>query len=242
MTKVVNMSDAMSKALLTSEILEDFHEYVTGDLWTLTASNSGTCVVKDEANGVVTLDGADGSVGDNDESYLHTTKDQFLFAPSKPLDGTFRVQYAEGATNIYNVFVGFSSAALANLLQDNGGGPAATQSGAYFYKVDGGLNWNVGYGLGATQTLVELTAANSHDGNVHVAGSSSFQNLRIISQPISAQKCDFMFYIDGILVYKMKDKDITSAAAMKAVVGVKNGADTTVETIDIDGIFISQTR
>ncbi len=241
--KLLSIPSIVDLALLTAVLLDDFRYYVTGDLWTSTLTDSGSVTVEDSANGVIAITPSDGTVANNDEAYVFTTKDNFLFAPSKPLDVTSLVQFTEGATDDANIFVGFSSAAIANTLVDDGAGPPANYSGACFFKVDGGLNWHVEFSNATTQETVELTAANSLDGVAHVAGTASaFQALRIVTQPTSSQKMDLMFFIDGTLVYKMKDKDITSAAAMKYGYGIKNGAATTVETLRVDLVTGGQTR
>lgn len=220
---------------------DDFVEYVTGDLWTLVATDSGTAVVGDAAGGILTLTCSDGTVADNDEIYLKTTKEVFKIASDKPLFFETRLQFAEAATDDANVGAGFASAVAANSLQDNGAGPAADYSGAQFFTVDGNVNWWVEFSIGTTQNTVELTAANSADKTAHVAGSASYQKLSILVQPTTSALCDVHFYIDDELVYSMKDQTYTNATEMNAYVGAKNGGSSG-EAVAVDYVAAYQQR
>ena len=52
-----------------------------------------------------------------------------------------RLKVDEANTDDANVIVGLSDAAGADMLLDNGAGPAASYDGAVFFKVDGTLAW-----------------------------------------------------------------------------------------------------
>jgi hypothetical protein len=219
---------------------EDFLQFVTGDLFTDTSADSGAAVANvDAAGGTVTL--TTGAT-DNNECYLLSTKELFLVAAGKSLFAEARLKYSEANTDDANVFFGFMNAVAADSILDNGAGPKSSYSGALFYKVDGGTNWKVQSSITTTRTGdTELTAANSLDKTVHVAGSTAYQILRIDITPKSSTKADVEFSIDGVLVYKITDWTYTSATEMNVFVGVKAG-DTNSEVVTVDYLTAFQKR
>lgn len=210
---------------------EDFFEYVTADLWTLTATDSGTALLSDAHAGVIALTPSDGTVADNDEVYLKSTKELFLFADDKPAVFVARVKYAEANTDDANVCFGFMNAVAANSILDDGGGPAASYSGAVFYKVDGGTVWNVESSNAGTQTTT---------ATAHTAGGADWHEFKIEVNPISSTKAEVIFYFDNVQCLDANNRPIkheltlTSLTEMQVFFGMKNGAATNVETLNID--------
>lgn len=223
------------------QIWDDFDQFVTGDLWTTVASNSGTVVIGDAANGRITLNPSDCTVVDNDETYLKSNKETFLFANNKPLLFEARVQFTEGNTDDVNIIVGLKDAVAADSILDNGAGPAASYTGALFYKVDGQTVWEVETSVAGTQTTTQLTAANSLTKAAVTAGGSSDQVLRIEFEPISSTQANVMFSVNGVLVAKHL-YTYTNATEMQVCLGVKNGAATTVEALVVDYVYCGQAR
>lgn len=215
------------------EIDDDFDHWVDGDLWTETADAgaTGTTGVTDAVNGVMSVF-CDGD--DNDEAYLHTTYEVALFADDKPFFFEARVALSEANTDDANVFVGLSSAALANTLTDNGAGPPATYSGACFYKVDGGTAWAAEVSDGSTQTAVTLSTST-------FPGDGTFQRLGIEFVPTAANTADINFYLDGVLVGTASDFDYSNATEMHLVFGVKAGG-ANEEELKIDYATFSKVR
>lgn len=241
MSTLLNLPEDVRIAKLTHGFIDDFNHCVTADLWTKVLTDSGSANVSDAAGGVIALVPSDGSVGDNDEAVLHTSSELFLFAADKPAVCGARLKFTEANTNDANVLFGFSSAAATNILQDDGAGPLASYSGAVFFKADGSTLWSVEKSIGGTQVTVELTAANSLDGIAKTAASTAYQWLEIEVKPTSGSLADFNFYIDGVLVYRMKDETIASATEMDVAAAVKNG-DTNLETLNVDCIYAYQKR
>lgn len=219
MSKLLAVSDRYSLADRNFEFVEDFLHFVSGDLFTDTSADTGASVsMTDAAGGVVSM--VTGTT-DNNECYLHTTREIFLFANNKPLSISFRLQIA--ATSTHNIAVGLMDAVGANSLLDDGAGPKASYSGAVFFKVDGGTNWNVETSIGSSQTTVELNATNSLTKSAVVAGGSANQTLTIEFLPVSSTQGDVSFYVDGVLVYKQTGFTYTGATEMQAFVGTKTG-------------------
>lgn len=200
--------------------------------YTTTATDSGTATVSDAAGGILAMTPSDGTVVDNDEIYVQGVKEIFKFAAGKPLIFESRLQYTEGATNIANVAVGFADAPTANTIVDNGG-MKTTMSGAVIYKVDGSTVWKFVTSVGTTQTISTSTKT---------AGGSAAQVLRIEIRPISSTQVECVPYVDGV---QLKDANsnlikhyitFSGATEMAWFAGMKNGANTTVETLNLDYI------
>lgn len=235
----VSLPDIAFHQRLSHLLRDDFDDYTDTGRWTKLAADAGATVANpDGVDGLITL--TTGAV-DNNEAMLKSTRKSFLFANNKPCMADFRINYAEGATNAANVAVGFCSAFAADLLLDNGAGPAASFSGALIYKVDGGTVWKCVSSLGATQIISTSTA---------VAGGSVDQDLRIECQFLSATIVRITFFVDGAPLVDASqarpqpishDLTYTSAALMGVGVYLKAGSGTS-EVLNWDSIFAAQTR
>lgn len=210
---------------------DNFLWYISPHFWTATLTDSGTITALTTHGGGVVIAASDGSVADNDQSYLGGTNKNLVPTNQKPLVFQATIQYTEANTDDANVIVGLSSTTAAELLVDDGAGIAASFSGIGFFKVDGGTNWKIFASIGTTQTIVELTAANSLDKIAHTAGGSAKQTLRVEFIPYSSTKAELLFYIDGVCVYSL-DWTYTSVVGMAPVIGVKNGGSN-AETVNV---------
>ena len=219
----------MPQSLIERDVFgffDDFEWFVSIHRWTkiVTDVAGGVGIVgADAVQGRLTVGTEDAT--DNDEVYLKTSNEIFLFANNKPLFFEARVQYAEANTDDANVFVGFMNAIAANSLIDDGAGPQASFSGFGFYKVDGGTRWQLISSLATTRTTTDLTAALSLDRVAKTAGGAAFTVLRAEGLPYSSTDMKVDFFIDDVhvgshnLVY-------TSATEMNWGIGLKNGGGT----------------
>lgn len=211
---------------------DNFLWYISPHLWTSTLTDSGTVTALTTHGGGVAITPSDGTVADNDEGYIGWTNKNILPTNLKPIVFQTVIQFTEGNTDDVNVIAGLMSTSAANALLDDGGGPPASYSGLVFFKVDGDTVWQVESSVGGTQTTTRLTASTSLDKSLKTAGGSAKQTLRIDFIPYSSTKADVLFYIDGVLVAK-HDWTYTSVVAVSPVIGLKNGAATTVETLNV---------
>lgn len=235
---LVDYHDALEKRR-TVGVFDDFTWYVTAHNFTTVATDSGTVSVGDAAKGIVALVASDGTVGDNDETYIKSTNEVFLIANNKPILAEAKLQFTEANTDDANVFFGVMDAIAANTLVDNGAGLKTTFSGAAIYKVDGGTVWKCVSSISTSQTISTSTTT---------AGGSSYQTLRIEIQPINSTTAEVTFYVDGQqLIDSTTLRPIkhtityTGATEMQVGAGVKNG-DTNLETLNIDYIAVEQLR
>ena len=250
MASGLNLPDHLGCLRLTHGIWDDFGHYVTGDTWSTVASNSGTIADADVVGGRITLAASDCTAGDNDETYLKSTQEIFLFADNKPLEWGCRLQYAEANTDDANIWAGLMSAIAADCMVDNGAGPKTSGSHFGFWKGDGDTNWHAHHSLGSTQESTELTAANSKDGVAHAAGGSAFIEMygEFIPYDTGRDLAILNFYITdattgGVkrLVFSEPTFDYTSATEMNFGFGVKNG-DTNGEELVLDWAYCFQKR
>lgn len=240
MSKAINFTDRILILPLSNAVVDDFPAKDT-NVWTTTATDSGTAAVGDAVGGILQLLPSDGSVADNDEVYVQT-KELFKIAVGKPLMCGAYIQFTEAATNAANVMFGFMDAPIANSIVDNGAGPKTSYSGAVFYKVDGQTQWQCQYSDGATQTSSGvLTALTTLNKQAQTAGGSSYVKLEIEIVPTSATLCDVMFSINDVCVYKMLDRTYASATEIALMVGAKNGS-ANQETINVDWMYAIQKR
>lgn len=238
MTKLLTLPDDLILGRRNFGFFEDFHEFVTADLFTDTSADTGAAVAGIEGvGGQVTL--TTGAT-DNNECYLHTTRELFLFAADKPIVFETRLKYTEANTDDANVCHGLMDAVGANSILDNGGGPKASYSGAVFFKSDGDTLWSVESSLAGVQTTTQLSATNSLTKTAQVPGGGTWQTFRIEVVTISSTEAEVSFYIDGVLVAK-HSLTYTSATEMQAFVGAKAG-DTNSEVVTVDYVSAYQLR
>lgn len=232
MTKALHIPDDLLVRQQTVTFHDDFTADLDTNIWTTTASDSGTATVGDVSNGTLVLAPSDGTVADNDEIYVSLANEVFLFAANKPGYVAARIQFTEANTDDANVIFGVADAPIADTLVDNGAGPKASYSGAVFFKVDGSTVWQCENSISTTQKTTTTTTT---------AGGSSFQLLEIEWRPKTSTLMDVIFKVDGVEVAKHVDQTYTSATEMKVFVGAKNGAGNN-ESIVVDFIQFAKTR
>ena len=223
------------------EIKYDFDHYVDADEWTVTATDSGAATVADGVNGIIALTASDGSVVDNDETYLEQKLETWLFAQNKPFYFKARVQFTEANTDDANIFVGMANAVAANLLVDDGAGPRTTGCIVGFVKVDGATVWRV-YSRNSTEV--------NNDATLITAGGASYQDLEfeVENEGDGGTNVKITYKIDGLPVYNsttgrpfVHRLATASATEMQVGFGVKNGG-ATLETLNIDRVQARKIR
>lgn len=237
MTKLVDVHDSL-KNRRTFGFFDDFEWFISPHRWTSVISDLGAVSSPDAGGGRILLTPSDGTVADNDELYVRTTVETFLFANDKALVAEARLQFSEANGDDANVAFGLMDAVAADALLDNGGGPRANYSGALLYKVDGENLWRAQTSIGAARTTSQSNAA---------AGGSAFQTLAIEFKPLTPSLADVAFYLDGALLRTATGAPIkhaftfTGATEMQLVIGVKNGG-ASLETLTVDYAACFQLR
>ena len=256
MSRLMNFPDArLANAALCYGFFDDFEEFVSGDRFTDTSADTGASwtggtTTGSTEGGIVT--GATGAT-DNNEAYLLTTQELFLFAADKPMVFQCRAKLNEANTDDANYALGFKNAVAADTITDNGAGPVTTGSAAWFYKLDSLPSGNATTfyaggqcnGTAFTGGPVLLSAANSLS-KIAVATGSGYQTFRIVVLPDKSgyTKVNYLYDPNGgndLKLVASLNFTIASATQMQAFVGVKAG-DTNSEAPVIDYIAAYQVR
>lgn len=239
------------KKLNTYSVLDDFDAYVSGGRWTALAADSGASVAGEDYSATYAFNGSvlltTGGTNNN-EATIYTTKKNFLLSNDKAFELRCRLQFTEAATNAANVFFGFTSAPGADLMVDDGAGPATSMSGCGWYKVDSSsnTNWNTIVSLGSTQTLTQMSATNSATKAALSAIGGGVQTLGIKGRYISSTQVEVEFLIDtaggnNLVLASKQTFTYTSAAAMGVSLYVKCGTSAS-QTLRSDYILIAAKR
>jgi hypothetical protein len=182
----------------------------------------------DAAGGVVSIAT---DVNDNDEIYVSSIAENWLFAASKPLWFEARVALTEANTDDANLIVGLSDAVGANTLLDNGGGPPASYDGAVWYKVDGSLLWRFETSNAGTQVT---------NANVGAFVNNTWYRVGMLFNPNDGTTGIITPYLNGV---KGTAHNITLAGLeeMHLVLGAKAGG-ANAETLRVDYAKVVQAR
>ena len=146
----------------TFSISSDFPNFATGtDGWTSLVVDGGTSVaVNDAVGGILTV--TTGAT-DNNEAMVRSTTEMFLAAAGKPMFCRVRLSWVEANTDDGNIFVGFASAAAANLLVDDGAGVRVTGSIFGICKFDGETVWR-GYSRNGATNFTSTASGRTNNG------------------------------------------------------------------------------
>lgn len=162
----------------TFALSSDFTNFATGtDGWTSLAADSGASVTVGDARGGIAalVTGAT----NNNEVMLRSTNELFLPTAGRPAFCRALLNLTEVATDDANAFFGFASAAGADLLVDDAGGPRTTGSIFGIYKIDGGTVWRciTRNGSDYTDTVCvqtsDMTAGEYADLEIYIRESTS---------------------------------------------------------------------
>lgn len=223
----------------TFYFFRDFENFTTATDGLTSQTDLGppasTVAAGDGAGGVVVL--TTGAL-DNNEAAIRSTNELWLAANDKPLYARAALQYTEAAVNAANVFFGFASAAGADLLLDNGGGPRASGSIIGIYKVDGGTVWRAQSRNGTTvQDSISTTTA----------GGVAYQTLEVEVADYDGVTASVTYRVDGQL---LKDSQGTiirhtfpyvGATEMNLVAYAKAGTAVS-QAVNVDFVYGSARR
>lgn len=211
-------------------LFDDFFDYDEDDNWNVTASDSGGVAAADGVGGQITISPSDGTVADNDETYVDSVNEAFLAAQGKTITFEARVKCNDTGDEA-NLIVGLSAAVAANHLQDNGGGPPASYDGIVFFKVDGGTVW---------QGEVSVAGTQGTDTNVGAFSDNAWQTLRFVCQFTSSTSATAEFFVDGVSGGSLTFT-YTGQTEMQVVLGAKNGGSNHIQLL-VDYVRVKQIR
>ena len=210
---------------------DDFYNYdataTVGNYVSVT--DAGSAVALDDAAGGVLNIGSDGD--DNDETYLATVPQAWLFAASKPLWFEARIKLTEAATDDSNFIVGLSDTVGANTLVDNAGGAPSSYDGAVWVKVDGG-------------TVFQFESSNAgvqvNTSNAGAFVSNTWYRIGFVFDPAGGTTGTVVPWLNGVAG---TSQNITLAGLqeMSVLLGVKAGG-ANEENLLVDYVRVLQAR
>lgn len=212
--------------------------------WQIIAPDDGIATIADGVPGE--LDLLTGGGSDEDAIYIARAIEEFLFADDKPLWWSTRLRLTEANVDDANIIAGLMDAVATESLQNAGGGPPDSYSGAVFFKVDGGTVWQFETSLTTAQTTTALVALSPD-------GATDYHSLAIEARRRDATTVELIPYIDetGGQDFKQAldangDKikhtiTLGSPTDMMAMAGVKNGG-ANAETLVIPYMAAYQLR
>ena len=190
----------------------------------------GTDAIQDAAGGVY-KHFCDGD--DNDEAYMSTTREPWKFAAGKSLWFEARIAITQGAVNKANWIVGLTDAAGADMLLDDGAGPAASYDGAVFFGTEGALT----FGFETSNSGTQSTTASA--GTI-VSGTMIRLGFWFNSESSSDTTGTITPYVDGV-AGTAHTITLAGLEEMEFTIGVKSDGSAE-EAFSIDYLKIVQIR
>jgi outer membrane protein assembly factor BamB len=225
----------------TFHIFEDFWADQSDLFWVDTVTDTGTVLMGDAAGGIATLTPSDGTVANNDEVYLASANELFIFAADRNIYGRCRLSFVETASGVYNAMFGFANAFAANLIVDDGAGLRASGCILALEKRDGETAWRF-----TTRNGSAVTSTLSSQSAVMTSGVYQVLEVQAHDAGNGAMLCTArvngrnLVDANGVLI--RHTVLVASAELMQVGVGAKLGADTNNDLLLVDYIYAAQGR
>jgi hypothetical protein len=210
---------------------DDFRTFDTTSAtggWVIVEDGTPAQAPIDAANGVLSL--ATGATN-NDEAYVSSLAENWLFAASKPLWFEARVALTEANVDDANIIVGLSDTVGADSLLDNGGGPMASYDGAVWCKVDGGTVWQFETSNAGTQVTTASAGA---------FVTNTFYRVGFIFDPADGTTGSVTPYLNGV-AGTAHAITLAGLEEMHILLGAKAGGSN-AETLRIDYVSVLAVR
>lgn len=245
MANKLTPSPNLQKLLKDVEIYSDFTTVRNDDEWVDTITDSGTVVVNDGVNGVLTLTPSDCTVADNDEAYIASAKELFLFGTSREIYLRAKLRYTEVTATIASIAFGAQNAVGANSIVDTTGEVKVTGSTLAIYKVDGGDEFKVASACNGTATTTTTNraaaAATDYDLVIRCEDIGNGTHMRVTFF-VGAWPAAPTILKDTNNREIYHEVAIASATEMQLFAGIKLGAITNNDTLLVDWLYGAQTR
>ena len=224
----------LEKAMPPVEFFDDFLQATglaaaaTTDGWVFASDDGGTFTVDDAADGVASI--LTGGT-DEDASTLSSIDQIFLCQTDKNIFFEARVKCTEGATSAATICVGLADIVTTDLMQDDGGGPAATLDGITFSKLEANMYWEF--------ETSNATTVNAHS-DMAAYLSATWYRLGFKYDCNDGVTAKVTPYVNG-KVYAALDLTISGMAEMAVVLHAKT-AGTRTETLKVDYVRVVADR
>jgi hypothetical protein len=204
-----------------------------------TITDTGTAVAGDAVNGVVVLTPSDGTVADNDECYIESPNEFLRFGTNREIYIRQKFTATINTVSAINFAVGACDAPGADTIADNGAGVKTSGSTLAIEKRDGESNFRCTSSCNGTSTTTL--------SNLAVASATNYV-CEIICKDWDGTSMQVTYKVNGDY---LKDSDgdpirhrvaIASSTEMALFAGIKLGAATNLDLLNLDYWFASQTR
>lgn len=204
-----------------------------------TITDTGSAVAGDAVNGVVVLTPSDGTVGDNDECYIGSPNEFLRFGTNREIYLRHKFTATINTVSAVNFAVGAVNAVGADAIADNGTGVKTSGSTLAIEKRDGESNFRCTSACNGTAT--------STLSNLAVASATNYVT-EIVCKDWDGTSMQVTYKVNGDY---LKDSDgdvirhrvaIASSTEMQLFAGIKLGAATNLDLLNLDYWFASQTR
>ena len=224
-------NDLFSSHKSIVEFFDDFFAYddtATVGNWVEVHDGTPTTGVIDGAGGIASF--ATGATGEN-ETYISSMTEAFLFQATKKLFFEARVKLTEANTDDANIIIGLSDTVAADSLLDAGAGPMASYDGVVFFKVLNGTVWQ----FEASNAAVQDTEA-----SVGAFSDGAWQTLGFLYDYNDGVTATITPYVDGVAGTAVS-LTIAGLAEMHILLGAKAGG-ANAETLLVDYVHVVTER
>jgi hypothetical protein len=153
------------------------------------------------------------------------------------------LQYTEASTNQAAIAVGLASVTSTSLITSTTGVPDTSMSAALIYKQTGDTYWRCITSNGSTQALNQSVQSSQQ------TPTTNYVTLRIEGRDVDGSNTEVTFFLnDEPLIDNSTHRPIkqivaeASAAAMYAVLALKNVGGANSETLLVDYVYANQRR
>lgn len=204
-----------------------------------TASDSGTVAAGDSVNGVVVLTPSDGTVADNDEAYIEFPNETLKYGTNRAFYLRAKLSATINTVSAINFAFGATDAPAADTIADNGAGVKTTGSTLVIEKRDGESAFRC-------TSACNGTATSTLSGTSVVSATDYVLEIMCNDWDSVSMQCSFK--VNG---QYLKDTNgnqirhtvaIASATEMAMFAGIKLGASTNLDLLNVDYWGFSQTR
>ncbi len=204
-----------------------------------TASDSGSVVAGDSPNGVVVLTPSDGTVADNDETYIEYPNEVLKFGTNRSFYLKSKFNATITTVSAVNFAFGATDAPAADTLADNGAGVKTSGSTVSIEKRDGELYFRATSACNgsATSTLSNLAVASATDYVCEIMVNDYDGVSMQVSYKVNG---DYLKDSNNLVI--KHTVAIASSTEMAMFAGIKLGAATNNDLLNVDYWGFVQTR
>lgn len=214
----------------SASVFEDFFNYTSGNLFTTSTTDSGTCVATAPSNLVITT-----GTTSADYQGIYSTLASWKFADGQGMYCEALINWTDNSSLSANIAFGFASARPAI----NGVFPTTSYSGAMVQRLSGSAVWSAQSSNATTKNNSTSTAA-ANGGGAYLLG--------VAVRNFDANNAAIVYYVDG---HPLKDattglviqhKVAYASIAASNIYLMVEASTSNAEVVDVDYVTASIAR